>query len=155
MGRSHTNYHHGQNRPDLGKINLIYCQLKEIWMVRNKGKSETAPFPSPLSQADLQPFIPDTSTSRVPLDGVVQGDGVCGQSTTAPLCRSFFLTLFPCPSVGAFPGLQSFRMNRFSTGHGFSSGNICLLWCGVLCGLSMDTCSAMVSSLGSAGQSLL
>lgn len=36
--REVTNCHHGQNRVDLGKINVIYCQLKESRMVRKTGK---------------------------------------------------------------------------------------------------------------------
>lgn len=31
-----TGYHCGQDRLDLRKINLIYCQLKCFWVVRNK-----------------------------------------------------------------------------------------------------------------------
>lgn len=30
-GLSFSSYHHGQNRHDLGKINLFYCKLKYFW----------------------------------------------------------------------------------------------------------------------------
>lgn len=35
------------------------------------------------------------------------GNGVCGQSITAPLCYAFFLTLFPAPAWVLFMGCRS------------------------------------------------
>ena len=37
--RSLTNYRHGQNRLDLGQINLIYYQCNWNMVMRNKAKS--------------------------------------------------------------------------------------------------------------------
>lgn len=42
-GRSFTCHHHGQNWPNFGKMNLIYCQLEKSWMVRNKNRPLTLP----------------------------------------------------------------------------------------------------------------
>ena len=36
--------------------------------------------------------------------------GACGQPITAPLCRSFLCTLFPCSSVSPSHGLQPFSL---------------------------------------------
>ena len=37
--RSFTNYHHGQNRLNLGKINTVYCQSNQSRVMRNTTKS--------------------------------------------------------------------------------------------------------------------
>lgn len=59
-GRSLTNYCHRQNRIYWGKF--VYCQLKEIWRVRDKDKT-TLPSPCPFfSWAQLHAFIPNSST---------------------------------------------------------------------------------------------
>lgn len=56
--------------------------------------------------------------------------GGCGQYSTAPLCHSFHLTLFPCSSISLLSRLQSFRINLLqcgpSTGH--SSFRECYLF---------------------------
>jgi len=71
-------------------------------MWEKKTKIET---PSPYSSS----FTGSTSFLQIqllcllPPPRVVQGDmeRVCGQSVTAPLCRSFLCRLFPCSSVGS------------------------------------------------------
>lgn len=44
------------------------------------------------------------------------GNGGCGQSVTAPLCRTFLLTLSPCSEVDPFHELQSFRVKLIQHG---------------------------------------
>jgi len=44
------------------------------------------------------------------------GNGACGQVITPWLCRSFLLTLYPCPSVGPFHGVQPLRNRLLQRG---------------------------------------
>ena len=61
----------GQRRVDLGKINLIYCQLKKLWIVRNSNKNIKDHSPTPLLFPKLQLLLhsqhfysPNPKTSR-------------------------------------------------------------------------------------------
>ena len=45
------------------------------------------------------------------------GNRDCSQSIKVPLCCSFFLTVFPCTSVGSLHGLQSFMISLLGCGH--------------------------------------
>lgn len=49
-GRPVGSYHHGQNKINLGKINLIWVKLKQVWIVRNKRKEKISFHLSMLSQ---------------------------------------------------------------------------------------------------------
>jgi len=60
MGRSHTSFHHGQNRLAYGKIVLIRRQLK----IESDGEKQNLKLLS--SQSQLHSFIPDSSTSPCP-----------------------------------------------------------------------------------------
>lgn len=91
-GRSLTNYYHWQNR-----LCSVYCELKYIWMVRNKNAFPSAPtvlprlnftlaFPTPL-------FSPSPEQCRG--NGVLQS--VCNSSSLLLLYPYTFL----CSSVGS------------------------------------------------------
>lgn len=79
------------------------------------------------------------------------GIGGCGEFITVPLGFTFFLTLFPCSSIGPSCGLQSFRINLLQCGlskgsspsvksasSGLESSTCC----------SVDICSDVVFSVG-------
>lgn len=55
-GRWFTKYHNGQNIPNLGKINLMYCHLKYIYLVRGKGLPWAPSFPDSTSPPHSQIF---------------------------------------------------------------------------------------------------
>lgn len=97
-----VSYHRGLNNLGQGEMVLVYCQLKYIWMVRNKDKIEL-PFTSPFSQAQLHSSIPSSSISP-PLQ-VTQTDGSGGLWSVH--------SSFSCFSVGSLHGLQFFRTNLF------------------------------------------
>lgn len=60
------NYCHGQNRLD--KYIHIYCELKsKSRMLRNKETKNNFPHHPPSFQAQFPSFIPDFSTSSLPL----------------------------------------------------------------------------------------
>lgn len=67
---------YGQNGLSLEKINLIHCQLKEVWMVRNNNKQNIFLLPTLLlARLTLTPSFP---TPTPPLSWGVQGDGEYG-----------------------------------------------------------------------------
>lgn len=63
-GRPCSNYCRRHSRLNLGKINLIYCQLEHSWMMRSKWKHP--PLTHFSFQAELRFVIPSTSTSLPP-----------------------------------------------------------------------------------------
>lgn len=89
-------YCHRQNIPNLGKINLIYCQLKSSRIVRSINKIKT-PFSPTLSKAQLHSLIPKFSPSTQ------DAGALGGQHTALPLCSSF-LTVFSCSNTDHFQG---------------------------------------------------
>ena len=90
-----TSYCHEQNRLDLEKINLIYCRLKLIWVVRKRNiKITPFYFPFPIQ---LQSFTP-TSLYLAPNSLGVDGAGYV-QYLQISLCCAIFLTLFPRSSM--------------------------------------------------------
>jgi len=76
-GTSLSSRPHGQNRLSLGKINLIYCQLKTGLDSEKQRQMKTTPFPWPLPsfQAQLPSFHPDSSASPTPSGTVGWGMG--------------------------------------------------------------------------------
>lgn len=105
--RSHISYHHGQNKLDLGKINLLPIKNRfGCWETKRKSKTL---FPTP-SFSQVFYFI--LLTLIPPPCPVVQGNGGCGQSVTIPLCWSFLLTLFGCSSVGPSHWQQSVKCSN-------------------------------------------
>lgn len=61
-GRLLTSYCHKQYRLDLGKISLIYCQWKNLWLFFWETKTSIEPclFPTPFPR--LHSFVPNFST---------------------------------------------------------------------------------------------
>lgn len=106
-------------------------------MLRNKGKTWTTflppPPPFPGSASRLHSwllFLPTPSSA-----GGWRG---CGQSITAPLCRSGLLTLVPAPAWGLPTGCSPSGKTCSSTGSlraTVPSGHVHILWRGVLHGL--------------------
>jgi len=89
-GSSLTNCHHGQNRLDLGKINLTYYHLK-------------------IELDDEKRRHVKTTHSPFPLTGT---DGSVGLKSVR---NSSFQPLLLCSKVYPLHGLQSFRVESFST----------------------------------------
>lgn len=103
----------GQIRPESGKINLIYCQMKEIWIVRNRDKIKTPPASAPLlsflgSVSLLSPklFCPPQPQPGAPPGSVLSGLLFCFHSClpscfSSPLlsARQFFLSQMCPPGV--------------------------------------------------------
>lgn len=88
--RSHTSYHHDYIRHDLGKDNLIYCQIK---IKKESGelidKIHTSPAPSPsissLPTLNFTPSFPTPLPSLPPTprdSGELGKNGNCNQSET-------------------------------------------------------------------------
>lgn len=100
-GRSLTNYHQMLNRLDLGKINLIYCQLTSR-TVRTKNNLKWPSLPPPffLGSTSLYIFLP----SLLPWGVQRMRYGDCDQLITFCLCHSFLLTLLLCSSGSSLPG---------------------------------------------------
>lgn len=98
----HT-YCHGQNKLRLGKIKLIYCELKielNDEKQRQNLKHLLPGLTSPLWSWLLY-LLPASSTAEWGMRGG------CSRSTTAFLCQSFLLTLLPNPSCGLSAGCSS------------------------------------------------
>lgn len=123
-------YHHGQNRLDVRKINLIYCQLLSTHLISDLGTGkqedeqpkhfEKSPFLS-LSQAQLGSFTPYPLPSslppcyhhRLPMISPSSEEWGYGQDLAVPLCCSLLVVL-PCSNASlpqaavniAFPNHQ-------------------------------------------------
>lgn len=52
-----TIHSHSQDKLDLVKFNLIYCHLKQIWVVRNKDKLKQDFFPLSLHRVHCTPSL--------------------------------------------------------------------------------------------------
>lgn len=103
----------GQIRPESGKINIIYCQMKEIWIVRNRDKIKTPPASAPLlsflGSASLLPaklFCPPQPQPGAPPGSVLSGLLFCFHSclpscfsSPLPSARQFFLSQMCPPGV--------------------------------------------------------
>lgn len=103
--RSLISYYCKQNRLNLGRINLIYCQLKYIWVVRNK-KTNTKTLFLPHSPAQLSSF---TSSSSSPVPSRTDGWRVICHFPSAT--HFPFLTLLPCSSLGSPQATAPLRMS--------------------------------------------
>lgn len=127
-GRSLSNYHHGQKRLGVRKIDLIYCQY--IWVVRNKDKNLKHLIPNPLSSR--LSFIPNFCI--LPPQAVFAEDGEWGlwtvhnSSSLLPLPPLTF-PLFQC---GVSTGLRSFKKHTPAAAHRLQCGY--LLWYGLSTG---------------------
>jgi len=123
--RSFTNYHHGQNRLNLGRRgSLIPQQSNQSRIVRNKTRSyNTFPPPLPSSRAQLHSCFSTSSPLLERCRGT--GNGGYGQFITHHLCHSLSLrgktphTLPLLQHEGSSPGRQfSTNFSNMSSVHG-------------------------------------
>ena len=111
----------GQRRVDLGKINLTYCQLKKLWIVRNSNKNITDHSPTPLLFPKLQLLLHSQHLyPPQPQDKQGEGWGMGVTVSTEHLCCSF-LTLFPCSSLHFLHGIPPYLQPRLCGVHVFLS----------------------------------
>lgn len=105
-GRLLTKYHCRQNRLDLGKTYVIYCQLKKTQVVRNREKHRNNAFPPLSPKQNFTPSTPDSSTC--PLHSTRGRGQICRYG------RSYSPAYFPCSGM-VFPhGLQNFKKKKSS-----------------------------------------
>lgn len=102
IGKFHANYSQGQNRLNLKKINLIYCQLKLEYMCEKLRQNYTHCFHA---RFNITPSV------MTPLPcSLIQAEQFSGEWGLWPAHNcSFFLLMFffPCSSVCLFHKLQS------------------------------------------------
>lgn len=107
-GRSLTRNCHGETRSDLRKMNLIYCQIKQFWMVGNRDKVRATPASAPLLffPGAASPFPSQFLCPPQPQPGTPQAR--CSQGCSSVFTPAFHRA-FPFPSL---PG-------RFALSQGF------------------------------------
>lgn len=94
------NNYHGQN--SFSQWEIIYCQLKQVWIMRNKEKlNHHLLLTSAFFPGSPYPFI------LLQLSFSVSGKG----QGMVHLYSFLLLTLLPCSSMRPFHRLQSFRRN--------------------------------------------
>lgn len=96
------NYGRGQKRLNLGKMSLIYFQLKWVWTLRSKHKIETRSPPPFFPQAQLHLWLLSLPTHH-PASQRRWWAADCHQLATFPPCPSFML------QCGLSMGCCSFR----------------------------------------------
>lgn len=111
---SHTNYQHGKNRLNLGKINLICNQSNWSRILRRKPESQNT-FPQHSLSAGLKFILHFLSLlpAVAPEEKEMGFTGSLSHSLiSATSHRARLHTFFPCSSVGSFP--QATVFNQFS-----------------------------------------
>lgn len=112
------NYGHGQKRLNLGKMSLIYFQLKWIWMLRNKYKTETHSPPPFFTQAQLHLWFLSLPTNH-PASQRRWWTVDCDQLVIFPPCPFFLLhaPVWPicCSSFRKNPPTHLFFILQCST----------------------------------------